>query len=40
MLALMMVVTGSINTLATKWADDAYSKGRDGEFNTANFTKF
>lgn len=26
-LALMMIVTGSINTLATKWADDAKSKG-------------
>jgi len=29
-LALMMVITGSINTLATKWADDADSVGRDG----------
>lgn len=25
-----MVVTGSINTLATKWADDSQSRGRDG----------
>ncbi|KPM08672.1 transmembrane protein C2orf18-like protein [Sarcoptes scabiei] len=30
-LALLMVVTGSINTLATKWADDSNSKGRDGK---------
>lgn len=29
-LAVMMVVTGSINTLATKWADTEYSKGVDG----------
>ncbi|CAH2103123.1 unnamed protein product [Euphydryas editha] len=29
-LALMMVVTGSINTLSTKWADQMESKGSDG----------
>ncbi|XP_063546727.1 solute carrier family 35 member F6 [Cydia strobilella] len=29
-LALMMVVTGSINTLSTKWADKVESKGSDG----------
>lgn len=29
-LALMLVFTGSINTLATKWADSSYSIGRDG----------
>lgn len=35
-LALLMVVTGSINTLATKWADNLYSKnsvGEDAQFN-------
>uniref|UniRef100_A0A023GP72 Putative conserved plasma membrane protein n=1 Tax=Amblyomma triste TaxID=251400 RepID=A0A023GP72_AMBTT len=30
-LALMLVFTGSINTLATKWADNSYSIGRDGK---------
>ncbi|CAK1554748.1 unnamed protein product [Leptosia nina] len=30
-LALMMVVTGSINTLSTNWADQIKSKGSDGE---------
>ncbi|XP_075542993.1 transport and golgi organization 9 isoform X1 [Dermacentor variabilis] len=30
-LALMLVFTGSINTLATKWADSSYSLGRDGK---------
>lgn len=30
-LALMLVFTGSINTLATKWADSSYSIGRDGK---------
>ncbi|CAG9862081.1 unnamed protein product [Phyllotreta striolata] len=30
LLALVMVVTGSINTLSTKWADDIKSVGRDG----------
>lgn len=29
-LAVMMVVTGSINTLSTKWADKISSKGSDG----------
>lgn len=29
-LAVMMVVTGSINSLATKWADQLESKGSDG----------
>lgn len=29
-LALMMVVTGSINTLCTKWADKLEAKGSDG----------
>lgn len=29
-LALLMIVTGSINTLATKWADITESFGRDG----------
>lgn len=35
-LALMMVVTGSINTLVTKWADDSSSKRRDGEVRQFN----
>lgn len=30
-LAIMMVVTGSINTLSTKWADKLESKGSTGE---------
>ncbi|XP_065308168.1 solute carrier family 35 member F6 isoform X1 [Dermacentor albipictus] len=30
-LALMLVFTGSINTLATKWADSSYALGRDGK---------
>lgn len=30
-LALMLVVTGSINTLCTKWADQIPSKGSDGQ---------
>ncbi|KAK9876116.1 hypothetical protein WA026_011234 [Henosepilachna vigintioctopunctata] len=30
-LALMMVITGSINTLSTKWADETESVGRDGK---------
>ncbi|XP_045509896.1 solute carrier family 35 member F6 [Colias croceus] len=30
-LALMMVVTGSINTLSTNWADQIHSKGSDGQ---------
>ncbi|KAG5890717.1 hypothetical protein JTB14_026023 [Gonioctena quinquepunctata] len=30
LLALVMVITGSINTLSTKWADDIKSVGRDG----------
>ncbi|XP_037276046.1 transport and golgi organization 9 isoform X1 [Rhipicephalus microplus] len=30
-LALMLVFTGSINTLATKWADSSLSVGRDGK---------
>lgn len=29
-LGVMMVVTGSINTLSTKWADQMESKGSDG----------
>lgn len=29
-LAVMMVVTGSINTLSTKWADKISSVGTDG----------
>lgn len=33
-LALMMVVTGSINTLSTKWADNIKSKGSDGQVRT------
>lgn len=35
-LALMMIVTGSINTLATKWADDAKSKGINNEVRPFN----
>jgi len=35
-LALMMIVTGSINTLATKWADQAESEGRDGTVRPFN----
>ncbi|CAH1114988.1 unnamed protein product [Psylliodes chrysocephalus] len=30
LLAVVMVVTGSINTISTKWADDIKSVGRDG----------
>lgn len=30
-LAVMLVFTGSINTLATKWADNSLSVGRDGK---------
>lgn len=30
----MMVVTGSINTLSTKWADNIKSKGSDGQVRT------
>ncbi|XP_050316084.1 solute carrier family 35 member F6 [Anthonomus grandis grandis] len=30
-LALLMVFTGSINTISTKWADRLKSEGRDGE---------
>ncbi|OWR41967.1 solute carrier family 35 member F6 [Danaus plexippus] len=33
-LALVMVVTGSINTLSTKWADNIDSKGSDGIVRT------
>ena len=29
-LAVMMVITGSINSLSTKWADTMDSKGSDG----------
>jgi drug/metabolite transporter (DMT)-like permease len=32
----MMIVTGSINTLATKWADTTPSEGRDGEVRNFN----
>ncbi|XP_075990720.1 transport and golgi organization 9 [Anticarsia gemmatalis] len=35
-LALMMVVTGSINSLSTKWADKLESKGADGVERTFN----
>jgi len=35
-LALLMVITGSINTLATKWADDSKSKGKDGTIRSFN----
>nr|XP_027206222.1 solute carrier family 35 member F6-like [Dermatophagoides pteronyssinus] len=35
-LAGLMIVTGSINTLATKWADDSKSKGRDGKIKKFN----
>ncbi|XP_013161425.1 PREDICTED: solute carrier family 35 member F6 [Papilio xuthus] len=35
-LALMMVITGSINTLSTKWADKLESKGSDGEIRPFN----
>jgi hypothetical protein len=31
LLALVMVITGSINTLSTKWADEIESAGRDGD---------
>lgn len=33
-LAVMMVVTGSINTLSTKWADTVQAKGSDGQVRT------
>jgi len=35
-LAIMMVITGSINTLATKWADESNSIGRDGTLRPFN----
>ncbi|KAI1301310.1 Solute carrier family 35 member F6 [Halotydeus destructor] len=35
-LAIMMVITGSINTLATKWADESKSVGRDGRLREFN----
>ncbi|CAG9815222.1 unnamed protein product [Phaedon cochleariae] len=35
LLSLVMVITGSINTLSTKWADTIKSKGQDGQ--TKNF---
>jgi len=35
-LAILMIVTGSINTLATKWADDSESEGRDGTIRKFN----
>ncbi|XP_054159226.1 solute carrier family 35 member F6-like [Oppia nitens] len=35
-LALLMVITGSINTLATKWADITNSVGKDGKSRPFN----
>lgn len=35
-LAVMLVFTGSINTLATKWADYSFSEGRDGKVRQFN----
>ncbi|CAG2107460.1 unnamed protein product [Medioppia subpectinata] len=35
-LALLMVITGSINTLATKWADITKSMGKDGTYRHFN----
>ncbi|CAK1588263.1 unnamed protein product [Parnassius mnemosyne] len=35
-LAIMMVITGSINTLSTKWADKLESKGSNGEIRAFN----
>ncbi|OTF74331.1 transmembrane protein C2orf18-like protein [Euroglyphus maynei] len=35
-LAALMIITGSINTLATKWADDSVSKGRDNKIKKFN----
>lgn len=32
-LALLLVVTGSINTLSTKWADKLRAKGSDGQIH-------
>lgn len=32
----MLVFTGSINTLATKWADDSFSAGKDGTIRRFN----
>jgi len=34
LLALTMVITGSINTLSTKWADRLESRGSDGKLRT------
>lgn len=34
LLAVMMVITGSINTLSTKWADRQSAEGRDGKFHS------
>ncbi|XP_018562079.1 solute carrier family 35 member F6 [Anoplophora glabripennis] len=40
LLAVVMVITGSINTLSTKWADEIKSKGRDGELKNFNHPFF
>lgn len=34
LLAVMMVITGSINTLSTKWADRQSAEGRDGKYHS------
>lgn len=34
LLAVMMVITGSINTLSTKWADRQSAEGRDGNVHS------
>lgn len=34
LLAVMMVITGSINTLSTKWADRQSAEGRDGKVHS------
>lgn len=40
LLAVVMVITGSINTLSTKWADEIKSIGRDGELKNFNHPFF
>ncbi|KAJ8921116.1 hypothetical protein NQ315_013586 [Exocentrus adspersus] len=40
LLAVVMVITGSINTLSTKWADEIDSKGKDGVVKKFNHPFF
>ncbi|XP_050499916.1 solute carrier family 35 member F6 [Diabrotica virgifera virgifera] len=40
LIAVFMIITGSINTLSTKWADTLKSRGRDGEVKNFNHPFF